>query len=426
MVRLQAQGAEAGDLSGDEGVYAAAQAVEAVLARDVAIRMQGIALDSHSESHGQAHSESHGQAHSGYKERGAFHAILAGFPLQIAQPNGQRPMVGVVTFAARPCNEHPDLPDAQRHLLVLARAYLASPIDAPFVGYDVRVVRSRTEVTEVVVGLSDSVADEVAKLYDAGCRHVLVISHRFGQRRIGGGAAHPRLRDQGAILSQLAERHPALTVYPLVRDVFSATRLRERRRAQEDAFEITRPSDHVAGGRRSAFSSQADAEQLRLRRRYEPVYSLATLRVVGGEPALSGKPQSGFCTYFLLRDAGMAPTEVRVRLESNLLGDESPVRPSLIAVLRALHYLEAESALGGYVQPVLDPFDWLAPARIGQVGEVVALPPSRRRRGSVVLSLTALLDRTSRIAHALADEPIVAQSDQQPGKARRPSEAAQR
>lgn len=381
VLRLQAQGRAAEDLSGDEGVYAAAQAVEAVLARDVTLRMQGVAFD----------------AYNQYKEQGAFAALFAGFPLQISlaqSSRGERPRVGVITYAARPCGEHPDFPDARGRALVLSRTYLASPIESPFAGYDVRTLGSRTEVANPTVALPETVAEELERLYAEGCRHVILIGHRFGQRRVGSGAAHPRLRDQGETLSQLAESHPDLTVYPLVRDVFDATRLRQRER--EDAFEILRASDHVAGS-----GQPLSEEQVRLRRRYEPVYSLATLHVVGGQAAFIGKPQSGFCTYFLLRDVGMAPTEVRVRLEGNLLGDESLVRPSLIGVLRSLHYLEAERAMGGHVQPVLDPFDWLMPESAGKVGEVLALPPSRRRRGSVGLSLTALLDRTSRIAHAL-------------------------
>jgi hypothetical protein len=202
------------------------------------------------------------------------------------------------------------------------------------------------------------------------------------------------LRQQTELLTRLAESHPDLTVYPLVCDLFHATRLRQRE--QEDAFEILRASDHVDGA-----SQPPSEEQARLRRRYEPVYSLATLNVVGGPAAIAQKPQSGVCTYFLLHDAGMAPAETRVRLEANLLGDASPVRSSLLGILRGLHYLEAERSVGTSVQPVLDPYDWMTPDTMGKVGEVLVLPPSRRRGGSVGLSLVALLDRTSRIAHAL-------------------------
>lgn len=379
VLRLQEHGRGAADLGGDEGVYAAAQAVEIALAREVDLRMQGLAFDSPPRD-------------ARYKERGAYTALFAGFPLQMSQPDGERPPIGVVTYATRPCAEHPDLPDASGRNLVLARTYLATPIEAPFAGYDVRTLGSRTELGDPAVALPDTVVEEIEGLYARGCRHVILISHRFGERRVGGAAAHPRLRSQSEVLNRLAQSHPDLTVYPLVRDLFYATRLRQRER--EDAFEILRASDHLAGT-----DSSVSGDQARPSRRYEPVYSLATLNVVGGRAATFQKPQSGFCTYFLLHDAGMAPAELRVRLEGNLLGDASPVRSSLLGVLRGLHYLEAERSIGGSVQPVLDPYDWMTPGTMGKAGEVLALPPSRRRGGSVGLSLVALLDRTARIAH---------------------------
>lgn len=383
VVRLQEQGRGAGALSGDEGVYAAAQAVEIALARDADIRMQGMVVDA-------------AAADDPYKRRGTYAALLAAFPIQMAQPRGERPMVGLVTYAARPCNEHPDLPGADGRALVMSRTYLAAPINSPFDGYELRPADCRTELTDPLEALPESVAGEIEGLYAGGCRHVILISHRYGQRRAGGAAAHSRLRDQTEALVRISLGHPDLNVYPLVRDVFDATRLRQRDRDTEDAFEILRSSDHVTG-----VAGPMPEEWARPRRRYEPVYSLATLHVVGGPAAEVEKPQSGFCTYFLLRDDGMAPTETRVRLEGDLLGDASPVRSSLLAVLRGVHYLEAERSAGGYVQPVLDPYGWMTPDSAGAVGEVLALPPSRRRGGSVGLSLTALLDHTSRAAHAL-------------------------
>jgi hypothetical protein len=183
-------------------------------------------------------------------------------------------------------------------------------------------------------------------------------------------------------------------VYPLVRDTFPATRIRGRG-PQEDAFEILQPDEHL----------HAVPEAARpLRRAYTPVYSLATLHVVG-ETAASAKPQSGFCTYFLLGDDGTVPIETLERMRANLLLSTSPVRTSLLAALRSIHYLEAERAITGSQagRPVLDPYDWMTPDTGGKVGEVLVFDQSRRRPGSVALSLTALLDAVSRIVHAPAD-----------------------
>jgi hypothetical protein len=104
----------------------------------------------------------------------------------------------------------------------------------------------------------------------------------------------------------------------------------------------------------------------------------------------------------LLRD-NVAPVETVARLEANLLPSASPVRHSLIAVLRGIHYLEAERAIGVVrsVQPVLDPYDWMSPGNTGKVGEIAVFQPTRSAHGSVSLSLTALLHMVSSVLHAL-------------------------
>jgi len=54
----------------------------------------------------------------------------------------------------------------------------------------------------------------------------------------------------------------------------------------------------------------------------------------------------------------------------------------------------------GYFQPVLDPYTWLSPGSYGNAGEVV-VRKSRRRSGTVVLSLPAVLEHVSRALHTL-------------------------
>ena len=102
---------------------------------------------------------------------------------------------------------------------------------------------------------------------------------------------------------------------------------------------------------------------------------------------------------------GTVPVETVERMRANLLLTTSPIRPSLLAVLRSIHYLEAERAVAGTYagKPVLDPYDWMAPDTGGKVGEVIVFEQSRRRSGSVVLSLTAVLDAVSRILHASSE-----------------------
>jgi hypothetical protein len=379
VLRLQQVGREADIFSGEQSVYAAAQAIELLLGRDANLRMQGIVLDDKPDNR--------------YKEQGAYAALFAGFPLRIAQPEKERPPIGLISFAARPVNDHPDLTDVPGQQLVLARTYLATPAESPFHGYEVCCSASRTELIEPDESLPPSVDAEISRLYtEEECRHIILLQHRFGQRRVGSQAAHSRLRHQDRLLGELALRYPEAVIYPLVRDTFAATRLRSRKISTEDAFEILLPDEHV---------DDTTEERRALRRNYTPVYSLATLHIVGGVEAESDKPQSGFCTYFLLRDS-LAPVEVIARLEANLLPSTSPLRQSLIAVLRSIHYLEAERAIGPRsVQPVLDPYDWMAPNNTGKVGEVTVFESTRTAHGTVSLSLTALLHLVSKVLHAL-------------------------
>jgi hypothetical protein len=108
----------------------------------------------------------------------------------------------------------------------------------------------------------------------------------------------------------------------------------------------------------------------------------------------------------LLRDQGSGSIERTERLRANLLLSEggtstAGLRGDLVAVLRGLHYLEAERAPSReqFFQPVLDPYRWLSPETHGHAGEVV-VRTSRRRAGTVVLSLPAVLEHVTRAMHA--------------------------
>jgi hypothetical protein len=255
----------------------------------------------------------------------------------------------------------------------------------------------RIEVREAQAGeaVPPTVVEELRRLYDLGCRHVLLLAHRYGERRVGGSVRY-RLHDPANTLAALATQLPDLSVYPLVRDTFPATRMRSRRATSEDAFEILAPDEHLAG-------PDGVGE---LRHDYTPVYSLATLHVIGE----ARKPQSGVCTYFLLREQGGGSIERTERIRANLLLGEggsstAGLRGDLVAVLRGLHYLEAERAPSRehFFQPVLDPYRWLSPETHGHAGEIV-VRTSRRRAGTVVLSLPAMLEHVARAMHA--GEPV--------------------
>jgi hypothetical protein len=404
VLRLQRGGRGQDAFGGEQGVFAAAHAVEVALGRDFDVRMQGLVLDDLDAEETED------------KRRGLYGALFAGLPAVITRRGGAEPepRVGLIVYGARPCNGHPEQGGLREATLCVARTYLARAVAAPFRGYRIGCDAVVSEVRDDPgalggLGAPDArddrgnrgaaelpavVIEEIRRLYEReGCRHVMILSHRYGSRRIGWAAARMRAPEVPRLLGEVAARFPGLCLYPLVRDTFPVTRLRERL-ADEDAFEILRPDEHV-----EAYPAEARA----LRHDYTPVYSLATLHVAGGGGSGSGagKPQSGFCAYFLLRDSGAGSIEAAEQIRANLLLPGSPVRTDLIAVLRGVHYLESQrpATEERTLQPVLDPYEWLQPETIGHAGEI-QVGTSRRRAGTVVLSLPAVLERVSRVLHA--------------------------
>lgn len=98
-----------------------------------------------------------------------------------------------------------------------------------------------------------------------------------------------------------------------------------------------------------------------------PVYTFATLHVIDEEK----RPQSGFCVYFLVSDQRVSNITWTERARQQLLDPEgnSPVHPCLVAVLRGLHFIEAERGVkGGQLIPVLIPFGG-SPPPLGKLPE---------------------------------------------------------
>lgn len=383
MLRLQRHGRTSADDAvpghkATEAVYAASQAVEQALARDYPTRLQGLVDAGDAKDAGIV-----------YRRRAALAALCGGLPIQLTTPQTPRlARVGVITFATRPCAVQPEQPNpARERHVVLARAYRLERLD-PTAGFRICIDRGRTDIGEGdgVLAQPDLIQEEIRRLHATGCNHILYITHRYQQRRLGRADPRNRTHDSAVFLNRLNEAFPNLVLYPLVRDVFPATRLR-RKAADEDAFEITGVNAH---------RGQTAAE--RLRARYTPVYTLATLMVIGRDP--DQRPQSGFASYFLLNDQHATDQERAQRVRSQLMLPESEVRADLLAALRSVHYLEAEKApANGFIAPVLDPFAWRQPETVGGAGDIVVLPPSRRRAGAVLLSLQALLTHVSDALH---------------------------
>jgi len=374
MVRFQQQGKNAAKDEGDHWIYAISQAVESALMRDLPVRMQGLVADG---------------LNKHYKAKGAAFALSAAFPLMVATnrvPSVNK--VAALVYSTRPCDDHPQTNDTDGFIF-RAKTYLAEAVSEAPVGYRLSFDRMQTHVVETRDSFKSPklIVEEVSRLQALGYEHIILVSSHFGNRRINRSAQRHSPHTQTAFLDEVASKFPHVSLYMLRRDVFPATRLRTRSKA-ESAFEAVRISDH------DEFAlDQGDGVLKQL----IPVYTIATLAIVGNDDA--ARPQSGFCTYFWDADYQVKNSEWRERVRSNLLGSGNSIRECLLAILRGLHFLEAEKQPeGGVFKPVLDPFGWVQPSSSGAAGEI-EVQPSSRRKGNVLLSLPALLSHVTESLH---------------------------
>jgi hypothetical protein len=375
MVRFQTEGRRNLEerqqgIPGNEVAYAASQAVEAALACEAPTYMQGLVLNGENR----------------WRDSGAFTVLAMAFPLIMATEGPPAvKLVGLISYATRPVSSHPMFP-AEEVFLYNVKTYIAEAVEKPFDGYLLSEdcteshIQSKEAFEEPVL-----IFEEISRLKEAGCDHVMLLWHHYGNWRIGCIADRHAPHSKPEFLDRVAKKFPDITLYTLRRDVFPAMRMRQRR-ANEAGFEVLRVREH------EEFWHPAEAE---VRRDLVPVYTFATLGYVGTE---IDRPQSGFCTYFLELDSRLSQVEWAERARVNLIdpNQNSPVRPCLIAILRGLHFLHAERAvMRGQSRPVLDPHHWIAPTTIGGAGELKVM--SSRRRGGVVLSLPALLAHVSTV-----------------------------
>lgn len=377
LVRLQKTGRIKGDREADaqDGntvIYAISQAVEKALARELPVKLQGLTTNNDARNSLR------------WKNRGALAALQAGQPLCVPH-EGSLDKVAVVSYVTRPCDTHPNYPDADGYLFV-SRTYFADSRDEQTT---LRVGRmlSRFVESRQDFSLPHLILEEIARLKQRGYHHILLLSHHFGNRRIGRAAERHSPHSRLPFLDEAAKRFPDVHLYPLRRDVFAATRLRKRN-LQESAFEVLRHEAHQNMYRDGATE---------ILRSLLPVYTFATLHVVDED----GKPQSGFCTYFFDAEHRLSDFNLREATRANILGtgEAEETRRSLISVLRAIHFMESEKPAehNRPLLPVLDPFAWATPNRTAAAGELEVV--SRRRRGSILLSIPALLAHVTRVLH---------------------------
>jgi len=379
MIRFQMQGKLAHENAGENVVYAISQAIESSLMRDMPVRMQGLVAEGDRR----------------FKDKGAAFALSAAFPLVISSPR-KPPIdkIAVVIYATRPCDDYPGAGDIAGFIFQ-AKTYLANAVDEPKTGYRLAFDRMQTHVVETRDAFESPklIVEEVSRLQGMGYEHIMLLSSHFGNSRINRSAQRHSPHTQTAFLDEVADKFANVNIYMLRRDVFPATRLYTRARS-ESAFEASRISDHdeFAVGDRGSVTKEL-----------VPVYTFATLAVVGAVGDEVSRPQSGFCTYFLDVDFRVKNAEWRERVRSNILNSGNETRECLLNVLRGLHFLEAEKQPeSGIFKPVLDPFGWIKPSSIGGAGEIEVLPSSRRK-GNVLLSLPAVLSHVTDVLHSGRD-----------------------
>ena len=370
LLRLQQDGKSSQpdeDNSGsDTAMYALTQALERVLSRELPVKLQGLVAGRIGDS----------KTASRWQKEGTLAALHGSQTLSFDQ-QGSLDKVALITYVTRPCDTHPK--SDRNSYLFISRTYFASNKDRQTT---VRVGRMWSRVVEgEELEVQHLILEEIKRLQQQGYTHVMLLSHHFGSRRIGRAAERHAPHANLEFLNRAAQLFPKVFIYPLHRDVFPATRLRKRQ-GVESAFEVRK---HHAHGALYAGSMST------VLRSAEPVYSFATLHVIGEEE----RPQSGFCTYFFTHESRLADAQRRETIRANILGlDENSeymkVRESLISVLRAIHFMESEKPFQGKRwMPVLDPFAWVNPTTMAALGELQVA--SGRRKGSIILSMPALL-----------------------------------
>ena len=378
MLRLQEQGKESDDKDGDSYVYATAQTLEAILAEDTNIRMQGIVLKNLDKENKNIQ----------YVKKNIFNALLSAFPIVTSTPKPPTvPKIGLISYSTRPCDE--SINTDEKSYLFLTQSYIATAVNQPFSGYHIKAERTQSDIVDTPENLRKQrlVQEEIRDLENQGCEHIILLSHDYGSRRFNRVADYNAGLTPKEFLEDISQTFPDLTIYTLLRDVFPATRLYKREKNQA-GFEILQAGDYT--------NFLSSVEKISTRRLI-PVYTFATLYSIPGEQ----RPQSGFCVYFLMSDQRVSDFNWSERARQNLTVPEpntSNIHPCLISVLRGLHFIEAEKGVqNGQFLPVLDPFPWISPKTVEAAGDVRIL--HSRRGGKVYLSYPALLTHISQVLH---------------------------
>ncbi|MBR8831305.1 MAG: hypothetical protein N5P05_001506 [Chroococcopsis gigantea SAG 12.99] len=383
VLRLQTQGKkEAEKDNGNDYIYAAAQSIELLLNQDISLRMQGINL------------ENIGRQGENYVKQGSFQALLSAFPLRLSVSAPPKiPKLGIISYSIRPCDEYPDRERSANCHLLVSKSYSATAVSQPFPSYEIKVEKTGSDViySSPNVDQQRMIKEHIWELRDRGIQHIILLSNSYGGRKLNRTSVGNNYLLHTHFLEDIFQAYPNITLYPLVKDVFPATRLYTRQK-HEGGFEISHAGDYAD------FLQGGDIERETVRDLI-PVYTFATLSVVSDE---GQKFQSGFCTYFLVSDRKVSNRNwIEVARQHLVNADRtSEIHPCLMSFLRGIHFLESEKIPGNNrFGPVLNPYNWISPTSKEGAGEVIIF--SSRRQGRILLSYPAILSHVSTALHRL-------------------------
>lgn len=362
--------------SPDDIIYACSRALEKALCRDTLTRAQGLVITSLTDDF------------KNFKKKGIVQALLASQPLLISR-QGSLDKIAVIVYVTRPADVFPNMATDKQGYIFISKTFTADAQDSQKML--VNVDNMRTHLINKVEDFDQPpILNEIARLSSLGYKDIVLVSHHVHGRKIGRTANRHIIHLSKAFLEQANQKFEDVNLYPLIREEFSAVRLKKR--YEESAFEAVGLDNHQA-----LFKDYS----LTNRRELTPLYTFATLHVIGNNEK-DKRPQSGFSTYFFNYDSRVETNKQKAEItRANALGlsnTDTGVRDSIVSILRSLHVLECEKSISSKVLlPVLEPFSWVKPKDIVKNGEVLIM--SSKRKGKTQLSLPAVLSHVSSVLH---------------------------
>ncbi|MCL4546640.1 MAG: hypothetical protein M1576_02725, partial [Deltaproteobacteria bacterium] len=231
---------------------------------------------------------------------------------------------------------------------------------------------------------------EIARLKNENYNHIILLSHQFERHHILRDSSEYNYLNSTFDYIKNIEISDVF-IYPLRKDVFSATRFRKRDNENESGFEISSFSENYKMYDDRRMSSSLYKTSL-------PIYTFATLSIYDE----AYYPQSGFCTYFFDSEAKFSDEVLYEKIRANILGitGDKDVYNSIIFLLRGVHFIEREKISSKkQFLPKLNPFAFTNINYIGEAGETNLHLNSDKARA--VFSFSAVLTNVKNVLHKL-------------------------